>query len=433
VNSIENRLLRDLRAQAGHITPSSVHPLRLPEPGGHHARPLRHLRPRHRPAWMAPLAAAAAVTAVLFGAFAATQAIRHPAPRNQAPANWPDELPPYYVYLPQAWRSSAVVAKTPVGEVIATLHAPRPFTFEDDTSGDCSQSISSAGDREFVLMAAGQPPRVPPRTRPGAYLGDGTPVRLFLLQVAPAGEARLTAVRLPERLGTNQDVCYALSPDGGHLALTFTPNPSPGHAGTMVLQVITLATGQVRQWTYTNTLRGDPVRDLSWVTPRTLAFYVPLNAPDAPTTTAPPPQDSPGTYLLDTAAPSHNLLADSRHLTGELFEVQAATPDGTLLIGNHYQEPSGRAVLDEVSARTGQVIRTFGKCIDACLEGPEAVLWSDPSGDRLVVAESATNPPPGPQTDLIGTLKPGGLKRGGAFTPLRPQPRVEGDIPGLAW
>jgi hypothetical protein len=74
----------------------------------------------------------------------------------------------------------------------------------------------------------------------------------------------------------------------------------------MVAQIITLATGQVRQWSCTDTLQADPVRDLTWVTPRTLAFYVPLNAPDAPTTTAPPQQDSPGTWLLDTAAPGHN-------------------------------------------------------------------------------------------------------------------------------
>ena len=223
-------------------------------------------------------------------------------------------------------------------------------------------------------------------------------------------------------------MCYALSPDGTHLALTYTPTLA--HSETMVIQVITLATGQVRQWSYTSTLRANPVRDLTWVTPRTLAYYIPLNAPDAPTTTTPPQQDTPGTWLLDTTAPAPGLLADSRRLTGELFEVQTATPDGTRLIGNHYREPGphATATLEEISARTGKIIQTFGQCVGTCGGGAEAVLWSDPSGHQLVVAKSVKNPPPELQTDVIGILKPGG-----DFTPLRPQPKAEGQIPGLTW
>ena len=239
---------------------------------------------------------------------------------------------------------------------------------------------------------------------------------------------RLSALRLPEQLGNDQNVCYALSPDGTHLALTYTPNLA--HSETIVIQVITLATGQVRQWSYTNTLRASPVRDLTWITPRTLAYYIPLNAPDAPTTTTPPQQDTPGTWLLDTTTPGPGLLAGSRRLTGELFEVQTATPDGTKLIGNRYREPGphATATLEEISARTGKIIQTFGQCVDACGGGAETVLWSDPSGHQLVVAKSVKNPPPGPQTDVIGILKPGGT-----FTPLRPQPKAQGQIPGLTW
>ena len=158
--------------------------------------------------------------------------------------------------------------------------------------------------------------------------------------------------------------------------------------------------------------------------------YIPLNAPDAPTTTTPPQQDTPGTWLLDTTTPGPGLLAGSRRLTGELFEVQTATPDGTKLIGNRYREPGphATATLEEISARTGKIIQTFGQCVDACGGGAETVLWSDPSGHQLVVAKSVKNPPPGPQTDVIGILKPGGT-----FTPLRPQPKAQGQIPGLTW
>lgn len=424
MNDLQDRLLRDLQAQAEHITPASVPPLRLPAPA-RRTRARWSRGPRRFPAWVTPLAAAVAVSVVLVGIFTAVQAVHHTAPVT---ASGPDGLPPYYVYLPRDWHSSAVVAKTATGAVVATLHAPHPYTFEDDNSGDCPQSISAAGDRQFVLMATGTPPRAAPGTRPAALRGNGPPIRLFRLQITPDGGTRLTALRLPEQLGNDQNVCYALSPDGTHLALAYTPNVA--HSETMVIQVITLATGQVRQWSYASTLRADPVRDLTWVTPRTLAYYIPLNAPDAPTTTTPPRQDTPGTWLLDTTAPGPGLLAGSRRLTGELFEVQSATPDGAKLIGNHYREPGphATATLEEISARTGKIIQTFGQCAGTCGGGAEAVLWSDPSGHQLVVARSVKNPPPGLQTDVIGILKPGGT-----FTPLRPQPKAEGQIPGLTW
>ena len=430
MNGIEGRLVRDLRAQAERITPSSVRRLRLPGPPGYQeARCLRRGARRGRP-WVTPLSAAAAVAVVITGTFAAAEAIHHPAPRHPVPVAGPDGLPPYYVHVSQDGQGSAVVARTATGAAIFRLRAPlRSFGFADDQGGDCSHYISAAGDGEFVLMAAGPFPRMAPVTR-WSLRGKGAPVRLFLLRVTPAGDIGLSPLRLPERLGSSQSLCYALSPDGQRLALTYAPNPS--HDETMVVQVITLATGQTRQWSYVNTLRADPVRDLTWVTSRTLAFYVPFNGPDAPTTAAPPGQDTPGTYLLDTTAHGHNLLADSRRLTGELFEVQVATPDGALLIGNHYQEPSGRAVLDEISVRTGKVVRTFGPCIRRCGRGAEAVLWSDLAGDRLVVAESVQNTP-WPRPDVIGILKPGGLTPGGAFSLLRPQPRLEGQIPDLAW
>jgi hypothetical protein len=420
VNRLEDRLRRDLRARAEDVTRPSVPPLHLPGPPGHRSRSRWHRGSASRPAWVTPLAAAAAVTAVIAGTFTAAQAIYPPAPRPQVPAatSGLTGLPPYYVSLPRDYRSTAVVARTATGAVIATLHAPRPFMFSDDNDGDCAQSLSAAGDQEFVLKATAQ--------QPGVLAAIGPAVRLFLLRVTPAGGVSLTALRLPDRLGGNQSLCYALSPDGRRLALTFTPNPDLG--SRMVVQVVTLATGQVRQWSYTSTLRADPVRNLTWVTPRILAFYVPFNAPDAPTTTAPPRRDTPGTYLLNTAAAGHSLLTDSRRLTGEQFEVHAATPDGTRLIVNHYGQPGTRAVLDEVSVRTGQVVQTFGTCVDACLGGAEAVLWSDPSGDRLVVAKPLKNSPPGQELHVIGALAPGG-----AFTPLRPQPHVEGQLPGLAW
>jgi hypothetical protein len=397
VTRLEDRILRDLRIQADHITPSSVPRLRLPGPDQHRTRTAWHPGSWRRLTWLVPLAAAAAVAAVIIGALTAVQAIHDPAPRH--PVTGPDGLPPYYVYLPRDFRSTVVVARTGTGAVIRTLHAPSPLFFEDDEGGDCTQSISAAGDREFALQAT----------------SASFAIRIFLLRVGPAGGARLSAVHLPEKLGDNQELCYSLSPDGRQLALTFAPRPA--HADVMTVQVITLATGHVRQWSYTDQGVGDPVRDLTWVTSRTLGYWLPLS----------------GTYLLDTSAAGHQLVADSRRVTGAQDEFQGASPDGTRLLVAHNEDRGRHAVLNEISVRTGKVVRTFGECLFACDGGAEPVLWSDPSADRLIVGESLNLKASGPQVDTIGILKPDGRKAGGAFTRLRPQPRVEGLIPGLAW
>jgi hypothetical protein len=406
VTRLEDRLSRDLRAQAEHITPSSVPPLRLATVPRRAAR-----RPGHsRRAWAAPLAAAAVAATLVVGVFAATQLTRSPAAR---PAQGPDGLPPYYVYLPGAMRS-VIVARTATGATLARLPAPRPYVAFSET-GNCTQYVSSAGDRKFVIIAYGR--------------GATAPIVPYLLQVTAGGTARLTAVHLPGQVGQDQNLCYALSPDGRRLAVAFSPQSGSGQ--TMIVQVITLATGRVRQWTYTDTDRGGAVTDLTWVTSRTLAYYIPWSAPEAPIEKTPPRQDTPGTYLLDTGAPGRSLLADSRRVTGQLFQVQLATPGGALLIGDHYVSRGAhvkglyyRAVVAEVSARTGQIVRTFGVCRHACLNGAQTVLWSNRSGSRILVAEYGQHG----QADVIGLLQPGG-----AFTPLRPQPHAIGEIPQIGF
>ncbi|HEV2372966.1 MAG TPA: hypothetical protein VGS19_12440 [Streptosporangiaceae bacterium] len=421
MNRLEDRLQRDLRAQAEDIIPADVPQLRLPERPSRPVRWLWHRGTQRPSSWLTPLAAAVAVAAVITGTFAAVKAI-HPAGQTQVKANTAG-LPPYYVYLPTGWRSTAVVARTATGSVVKTLHAPRPFLFEDASGGQCSQSLSAAGDGEFMLMAVGP--------APSTSSGPGPAVRFYLLRVSPSGATRMTAIHLPEPIGDGQNVCYGLSPDSQRLAVAYTPGSKSW--GRTVIEVITLATGRAHRWSYTTTLCCSSIENLAWVTPRTLAFSVPFNAPSGPTASAPPAQDAAGTYLLDTAARGSRLLADSRRLTGASFQIQAATPDGTGLIVDHYQEHGGLPTLDEVSVRTGRVVRTYGQVSGDVLA---AVLWSDPSGDRLVVAEVVdpmASRPPGPQFDSIGFLKPGGRKPGGTFTRLHPLPRIEGGIPGLAW
>jgi ABC-type phosphate transport system substrate-binding protein len=92
VTRLEDRLRRDLRAQAEHLTPRSVPRLRLPGSAGHPARTPWHRGPRRWPAWVTPLAAAAAVTAVIVGTFTAIVAI--PLGTAAAPARTASQVPP---------------------------------------------------------------------------------------------------------------------------------------------------------------------------------------------------------------------------------------------------------------------------------------------------------------------------------------------------
>ena len=73
MNKLEQRLTRDLRAQAEHITPPAIPPLRLPGPDEHRAR-----RPGRRMAWITPVAAASAVITI----FAAVHVMQPPAPAH---------------------------------------------------------------------------------------------------------------------------------------------------------------------------------------------------------------------------------------------------------------------------------------------------------------------------------------------------------------
>jgi ABC-type phosphate transport system substrate-binding protein len=84
VTGLDDRLHRDLRAQADRITPPSVPALRLRGPAGQQARGPWHRGPRRWPAWVIPLAAAAAVTAVIIGTFAAIPPATNAAPARAA-------------------------------------------------------------------------------------------------------------------------------------------------------------------------------------------------------------------------------------------------------------------------------------------------------------------------------------------------------------
>jgi hypothetical protein len=104
--------------------------------------------------------------------------------------------------------------------------------------------------------------------------------------------------------------------------------------------------------------------------------------------------------LLDTAAPGINLAAASKLVTlpgAGSFPWPFITPDGTKLIGEMGHRPARTGTITEsgalgvYSARTGTLLQVIGRWQQ---HGPaprllsharQAVVWSNPSGSRLIV------------------------------------------------
>ena len=154
MSALEDRLRRDLRAESGQITPDS---LAGPAPARTRGAPGRSLlagRPaaqgptaggvplRARPPWLAwakPLAAAAAVIAVIAGALAVSRALGGQPPAAGIPPDY-SSAPPYYAYGVQGdiynyvWHGTQYssrrqgryikVRATSTGKLLATVSPP---------------------------------------------------------------------------------------------------------------------------------------------------------------------------------------------------------------------------------------------------------------------------------------------------------------------
>jgi hypothetical protein len=202
----------------------------------------------------------------------------------------------------------------------------------------------------------------------------------------------LSPLSLPGTLTEAQAPTLALSPDGAKLAVAYGGSGKPA-----VVQVITLATGQMRQWTSpppaaTPVLNGPG----AWTSDgRTLALGQ-MSVQPSGTLRSTPTQ----MRLLDTAAPGISLAAASTLVTlhgAGGFPWPFITPDGTKLIGEMVHRP-GRTgtitvsgALGVYSARTGTLLQVIGRWQQRG-RGPgflsqarQAVVWSSPSGSRLIV------------------------------------------------
>lgn len=418
---LEDRLRTELLAESEKITADSIVGLRLPgQPGHSPGGPVRSGR-RPWPGWARPLAAAAAVIVVIAGTFVIDHAISSIPPAG-APARY-SSAPAYYAYSVQGdiynyvsqgtqYVSSVSgryikIRATATGRLLATISPPKPYN-------DFSLLTAAANGRTFVFGAmrywqrnAGPSPKLAERNQQ-------TPMKFLMLSITPAGSTQLSGLSLPETLTPAQTPSIALSPDGTRLAVALDS------AQTATVQVITLATGQLRQWALPHTAWTPLIGGQgAWTANgRTLAFQqraVLRRQPGELTRRFRPPLITQ-VRLLDTAAPGTS-LASSKLLALAAPAREAAagqpiiTPDGTKLIGpvgSRSQTPSQVRWTGELavySARTGALLRTLAPWTWRQTSAPgrggfarQTVAWSNRSGSQLIVLQ------PRDDLNILGVL-----------------------------
>jgi hypothetical protein len=400
VTRLEERLRADLRAESEQIGPGSIPALQLPA-RAHPSDRLRRRGPRHWPAWVTTLAAAAAVTAVIAGTFLVAHTVSGSGPGPSAtsgPAPY-SGIPPYYAYavhgnthsrtingtqyVDQVIARYVKIRATATGKLLRTVSPPAPYNAFESFAG-------AANGRTFVFAANRNRYN---KTGDEYYqLDQRTPLKFMILRITRGGHTQLSPLSLPGILTEAQAPTLALSPDGAQLAVAYGGSGKPA-----VVQVITLATGQMRQWTSpppaATPVLGGPG---TWTSDgRTLALGQMSIQPGGEIRSTPTQM-----RLLDTTAPGTSLAAASTLVTlpgTRAFPWPFITPDGTKLIGEMLHQPArpGRitesGALGVYSARTGTLLRVIGRWQRTgqgnilLTQARPAVVWSNPSGSRLIV------------------------------------------------
>ncbi|MGH3287544.1 MAG: hypothetical protein ACRDPD_23105 [Streptosporangiaceae bacterium] len=426
----EDRLRAATRAAADTVPPGTAPPLRLPdEPGRQRSRARRD---RRRPGWlraMTPLAAAAAVAGVVIASLVLTSGVHTPQGSGTGPASGTNALrgvPPYYLALADQVEPTpyAEIRSTATGAVLARVRPPRPYGTFDFVTG-------AADDRTFVL-AAQRWRNIASGTRglPAEHRDGATPVVFFLLRFDPGTRtARLTRLSHPAGLPSEDLEGIGLSPDGTRLALSlFSGITTPGGSRSRAphgpgIQVVTLATGAVRQWAWPGAgwvgnfkPEGEP---LSWTADGRLVAFQEWNGNDAQI------------RLLDTTARGADLRSSRLVVKfGDGYGTtilggfnSLITPDGgTVVAATERQEQHPfrtQLQVSEFSARTGRVTHALARWrLGSRGTSSQDVLWTSSSGHTLIViTPPGTGPDPGTLSRPVDPVA-GVLTTDGQFTAL---------------
>jgi hypothetical protein len=343
MNAIEDRLRAAMQASAATVPDGSAPPL---SPPSEEAGPaVRRWRPRHHVTWIAPLAAAATVIALVAGLMAVHgPGGAPPGPTGLAPSApaLPDGLPAYILAAP---------AGLSAGD---TALQPRPSTVRPETidiiataSGRTAQTATLPG---YVITIAAD---YQGRFYAAVLMRTGS-VRLYEIRRRASGPAAAVTM-LPIRPTRAMIAILAVSPDGSRVAMTTYLAADQGNSPTprtASLVVASTTSGAEQRWTPPHAGGHGAVSQMAWLTDnQTLALtWWPTDG--IPTANA-------SLRLLNTAAPGTSLPAGRSLLPlinpAGKFPSFAISGNGRVLVGSTLYYPGG--VVQRQRTVTGSLIR----------------------------------------------------------------------------
>jgi hypothetical protein len=405
MTELEERLRRGMKKYSERIGSDVIRPLQEPSP----TRRSGVMR------WLAPAAAAIAVTGVVAGVSVAS---------HQATTSRPSAalgMPRYYMTVSQTdpgrrkkISTDAVVHDSATGAALASVRIPTLMS----AGGVAYDGISGAADdRTFLIYET-----LAPSTGPQAITW------LFMLHVAANGRSialQPLRITVPRGLAIGY---LALSPDGGMLAMVEDGCPDSGGCEYTGIRVVNIATRSEQAWT---TRKTGATFNVSWVGNSRVAFLWDGRWCAASTGKC---GGLFGYRLLDVTGPGGNLLASTPIASPSLEPTDArrtalVAADGRTVFTSTVQHVLGRhgtetvvAKIIELNARTGRLLRVLHTVtyrvppksgLPPWLENCN-VLSLGPSGVHLLVA-------------CFGF----GRLDGSVFTPLPwfPTSSNDGDIP----
>ena len=376
--------------------------------------------------WLAPIAAAAVVIALIATAvaIAGMQSPHH----HATPSAALDKLPRYYMTMllpPHAesnldW-ASVVVKNTRTGATLLTARPPAPYSSFAGVTG-------AADDRTFVLAA--QAPVGPPRD-------DRDNVKLFRAQLNPSKRTlTMTPLPIPVFTAPTHVNGMALSANGSELAVAMETGK---YQKMFVVSLYSLAGRVLRSWHSRgmNTVSWwySP-ESMSWARTGVLAINWTFYRLDQPL------KSYSGVWLLNTGSPSGSLVAQSRRVVSErrsgYFPADGVlSANGETIVvpmvkqiigtrtlqGRKVETFSRKGEIQVVSAATGQPIRTLwpvdlgGKDAPTGVVFGEVVMWTNASGGVIVVEAPLVRGRSDGQEGI-------GVLSGNRFTPIPGAPIV---------
>jgi hypothetical protein len=420
MTDIETRLREGLRAEAARVQPDLLRELRDPPPRRGRRSGRRRsgsLRGARMLPWLAPVAAALAVVAVIagvrltVGGRPSVRARVTPRVTAAAPAA---PVPSYYVSANLHSQDRAWVNDSATGQVIAKVgvHKQLPIAIsaaaDDRTFALVFQDLYRPAFTTFMLLT---------------LRADGQPASFKRLPVnLPPGTA------LESAGGTAEGV--ALSPDGQTLALMLSARTA-GLTVNARLELISLRTGATRTWVAAG---GDVITDLSWARgSQTLAFLTGSQGSLAA-------NGAGQVRVLDVSRPPGGLMTSSTPIrlrtAGGQIQSMLVTDNGSRVIAWSWipVKPGsitrGTLYLAEFSARTGQRLRIFSRLHSIHSVAPYGEVFSaDPSGQHIlffsegILSTKTVHYPPTPRV-FTESPQPGSTDPTRTFTQT-PHPSVQ--------